>query len=54
MTINQLKIIIIISSNGVYGKNIKVPSGFEGNVILEVFNYDKQVFGDYSFISIVV
>ena len=43
-----------ISPNGVYGKNIKVPSGFEGTVVLEVFSYDKQVFGNYSSISIVV
>ena len=43
-----------LSETGVYGKHIKVPSGFEGNVILEVFNGDLKVFGDYSSISIVV
>ena len=43
-----------LSQTGVYGKYIKVPSGFEGNVILEVFNGDLKVFGDYSSISIVV
>ena len=36
------------------GKNVKVPSGFEGNITLDVFNYDKQVFGNYSSVSIVV
>ena len=39
---------------GVHGKYVKVPSGFEGNVILEVFNSELKVFGDYSSISIVV
>ena len=43
-----------ISQTGVYGKYVKVPSGFEGNVVLEVFNGDLKVFGDYSSISIVV
>ena len=43
-----------LSQTGVYGKYVKVPSGFEGNVILEVFNNDLKVFGDYSSISIVV
>jgi len=43
-----------LSQTGVYGKYIKVPSGFEGNVTLEVFNDDLKVFGDYSSISIVV
>ena len=44
-----------LSQTGViYGKHIKVPSGFEGNVILEVFNGDLKEFGDYSSISIVV
>ena len=43
-----------LSQTGVYGKYVKVPSGFEGNVILEVFNGDLKVFGDYSSISIVV
>ena len=40
--------------SGVYGKNAKVPSGFEGNITLEIFNHDEQVFGNYSSISIVV
>ncbi|KAF8800412.1 hypothetical protein BYT27DRAFT_7200321 [Phlegmacium glaucopus] len=43
-----------LSQTGVYGKHVKVLSGFEGNVILEVFNEDLNVFGDYSSISIVV
>ena len=43
-----------LPQTGVYGKHIKVPSGFEGDVILEVFNGDLKVFGDYSSISIVV
>ena len=43
-----------LPQTGVYGKYVKVPSGFEGNVILEVFNSDLKVFGDYSSISIVV
>jgi len=43
-----------LSETGVYGEHVKVPSGFEGNVILEVFNDDLKVFGDYSSISIVV
>ncbi|KAF8800414.1 hypothetical protein BYT27DRAFT_7148740 [Phlegmacium glaucopus] len=43
-----------LSQNGVYGKHVKVPSGFEGNVVLEVFNEDLKVFGDHSSISIVV
>jgi hypothetical protein len=43
-----------LPQTGVRGKYIKVPSGFEGNVILEVFNGDLKVFGDYSSISIVV
>lgn len=43
-----------LPQTGVYGKYVKVPSGFEGNVILEVFNNDLKVFGDYSSISIVV
>ena len=43
-----------LSQTGVYGKYFKVPSGFVGNVILEVFNGDLKVFGDYSSISIVV
>ena len=43
-----------LPQTGVYGKHIKVPSGFEGNVILEIFNGDLKVFGDYSSISIVV
>ena len=43
-----------LSQTGVYGKYVKVPSGFEGKVILEVFNGDLKVFGDYSSISIVV
>ena len=43
-----------LPQTGVYGKNVKVPSGFEGKVILEVFNNDLKVFGDYSSISIVV
>ena len=42
------------SLSGVYGKNVKVPSGFEGNITLDIFNYDKHVFGNYSSISIVV
>ena len=40
--------------SGVCGKNVKVPSGFEGNITLDVFNYDKHVFGNYSSVSIVV
>ena len=40
--------------SGVYGKSVKVPSGFEGNITLDVFNYDKHVFGNYSSVSIVV
>ena len=40
--------------SGVYGKSVKVPSGFEGNITLDIFNYDKHVFGNYSSISIVV
>ena len=40
--------------SAVCGKNVKVPSGFEGNVTLDVFNYDKHVFGNYSSVSIVV
>ena len=43
-----------LSQTGVFGKYVKVPSGFEGNVTLEVFNADLKVFGDYSSISIVV
>ena len=43
-----------LSETGVCGKYVKVPSGFEGNVILEVFNGDLKTFGDYSSISIVV
>ena len=43
-----------LSQTGVYGKHVKVPSGFGGNVTLEVFNDDLKVFGDYSSISIVV
>ena len=43
-----------VSQTGAYGKYVKVPSGFEGNVVLEVFNSDLKVFGDYSSISIVV
>ena len=44
-----------LSQTGVvYGEHIKVPSGFEGNVSLEVFNGDLKEFGDYSSISIVV
>ena len=43
-----------LSQTGSYGKYVKVPSGFEGNVNLEVFNGDLKVFGDYSSISIVV
>ena len=43
-----------LSQTGVFGKYFKVPSGFVGNVTLEVFNGDLKVFGDYSSISIVV
>lgn len=43
-----------LSRTEVYGKRVKVPSGYEGNVILEVFNVSGQVFGDYSSISLVV
>ena len=43
-----------LPQTGVYGKYVKVPSGFDGNVILEVFNSELKVFGDYSSISIVV
>ena len=43
-----------LPQTGVYGKYVKVPSGFDGNVILEIFNSDLKVFGDYSSISIVV
>ena len=43
-----------LSQTGVCGKYVKVPSGFEGNVTLEVFNPDLKVFGDYSSVSIVV
>ena len=43
-----------LSQTGVFGKYVKVPSGFEGNVTLEVFNADLKVFGDYSSISIAV
>ena len=43
-----------LPQTGVYGKYVKVPSGFDGSVILEVFNSDLKVFGDYSSISIVV
>ena len=43
-----------LPQTGVYGKYVKVPSGFDGKVILEVFNSDLKVFGDYSSISIVV
>ena len=43
-----------LHQTGVHGKYVKVPSGFEGNVVLEVFNGDLKVFGDYSSISVVV
>ena len=40
--------------SGVYGKNVKIPSGFEGTITLDIFSYDKHVFGNYSSVSIVV
>ena len=51
---NYLYTVTVCNQDRAYGRNVKVPSGFEGNITLDILNHDEHLFGNYSSISIVL